>query len=297
VFALPLAIDAWPRLRRGDALSPGYVLLACWVAVYLAVFSLARTKLPSYVTPCYPALALATGCFIDRWTSGAIMGRALWRQLALAVLAGIGLVLAVAIPIAAHQYVPGEEWLGVVGIAACAGGVASWMLLRRERHLAAAATFAGAATIVLTFTFAVVAQRVDRHQAQYELLAAIERHSRDVRVAALGTLEPSWVFYSGRPVKELAASGRAEWLGTFAQIDSNWRPTPALGLDDLAADPDRWLLITTGRQLVDCQDRLPPGFEVLSQVPYFMKNDQLLLLGRRPVELSARESNPDKTSR
>ena len=36
----------------------GVVLALCWIGVYIGVFSIARTKLPSYVTPCYPALAM-----------------------------------------------------------------------------------------------------------------------------------------------------------------------------------------------------------------------------------------------
>ena len=35
--------------------------LLCWVGCYVSFFTLAATKLPNYVVPCYPALAVATG--------------------------------------------------------------------------------------------------------------------------------------------------------------------------------------------------------------------------------------------
>ncbi len=54
-FVLPLAIAALiKRLRAGDPLQGSYLLIACWAIVWFAVFSLARTKLPSYVLPAYP---------------------------------------------------------------------------------------------------------------------------------------------------------------------------------------------------------------------------------------------------
>ena len=49
---MPGLIDsAWRSLR----------FLACWAGLYVTFFTLAGTKLPSYVLPCYPALAVMTG--------------------------------------------------------------------------------------------------------------------------------------------------------------------------------------------------------------------------------------------
>ena len=43
----------------------GAILIACWIAVYFGFFSLCSTKLPSYVVPMYPALAIATALFLE----------------------------------------------------------------------------------------------------------------------------------------------------------------------------------------------------------------------------------------
>ena len=54
-------------LRRRDAWYDGCVLATCWFGVWFLFWSLCKTKLPHYLLPAYPALALLTACFIDRW--------------------------------------------------------------------------------------------------------------------------------------------------------------------------------------------------------------------------------------
>ena len=50
---------SWRPTIRGA----GTLLVLSWIAVWVGFFSLAGTKLPSYVVPAYPALALVTGSF------------------------------------------------------------------------------------------------------------------------------------------------------------------------------------------------------------------------------------------
>ena len=45
----------------------GVVLALCWFGTWFVLWSLVKTKLPHYLLPAYPALALLTACFIDRW--------------------------------------------------------------------------------------------------------------------------------------------------------------------------------------------------------------------------------------
>ncbi len=107
----------WGGSVASSPWSSGYVLAVCWIGVYVGLFSLARTKLPSYVTPCYPALALLTACFIQHWTRGAAAGWRGWPAGAIVTLGLVGLAIAVALPVAAAMFLPGEEWLGAVGLA------------------------------------------------------------------------------------------------------------------------------------------------------------------------------------
>ncbi|HJT77223.1 MAG TPA: glycosyltransferase family 39 protein, partial [Gemmataceae bacterium] len=89
------------RAGRGDAAPvPAEQRLAarllwCWVAVYFLAFSVVATKLPNYILPLYPPLALLTGWALDRWRRGAIEPRPWALRLSLAGLGltGAGLAL------------------------------------------------------------------------------------------------------------------------------------------------------------------------------------------------------------
>ena len=116
VFAAPVVTDVAARVRQRAPWSAGYVFALCWIGVYVGLFSLAQTKLASYVTPCYPALALLTACFVRHWTRGLAAGWRGWPAGAIVTLGLVGLVMAVALPLAAHRFLPGEEWLGLVGL-------------------------------------------------------------------------------------------------------------------------------------------------------------------------------------
>ena len=109
-------------------------LLIVWIAVVLILFSLASTKLPGYVTPLFPAMALLVGVELDRRLLEP--GRAPW----IAVIAGAVLLggLVSLLPVAgarigarvgaSHEArlltVPAAFWVGGYGIIALGAAVA-----------------------------------------------------------------------------------------------------------------------------------------------------------------------------
>src|SRR5690349_8315693 len=67
---LPLAIFHFVRgWRRGETGDGPAKFVLCWAGLFVGFFSLASTKLPSYVLPAYPAIAIIVAVFIDRWIS------------------------------------------------------------------------------------------------------------------------------------------------------------------------------------------------------------------------------------
>jgi 4-amino-4-deoxy-L-arabinose transferase-like glycosyltransferase len=290
IFALPLALDTALHLRRQvvgtlrvpwldgtrsvpttyDSIHPGYLLCACWIAVYVVLFSIARTKLPSYVTPCYPALAMLAGNYIDRFSrhSAAVAGR--WLVAAFACLALVGVAIAAGIPVLAKQQLPGEEWLGLIGLIPLTGGVACIGLAVVRSYRAAAGVLALTAVSFAALLFAVATDRIDRHQHNHVLLKAIYARSGQPRLAAYKVLEPTWIFYGGQPIHEFTAgpahvsSHPAQEAATFLATDSNA------------------FLITTEQKAAELTSLLPPEIEILERVPYFLKRNQnLVLLGHR----------------
>ena len=281
VFAIPLAIDTALQIRRRDRFHAGYLFCVCWLGVYVAIFSLARTKLPSYVTPCYPALALLVGDYVDRWSrqSAAVAGR--WLPAAFGCLALVGAAIAVAVPMAARHYLPGEEWLGLLGLTPVAGGIACLGLAFVRNYRAAAGVFGATAVAFVTLLFAVGAQRVDQHQLNHVLFRTIHAHSRQPQIGAYKVLEPSWVFYGGHSIREFNGATRESAREAARQAAAF-----------LAHSPDAYL-ITTAERHKELSALLPPDVGVLEQAPYFLKNDQLVVLSRRqPTAELSRNVSP-----
>lgn len=90
--------------------------VACWAGLYIGFFSLS-TKLPEpYVLPAYPVLAPLTGKLIDEWLRSPSLVPKLWFRLAIYMPAVVGVALAIGLPIMASHLLPGEQWLGVLGV-------------------------------------------------------------------------------------------------------------------------------------------------------------------------------------
>jgi 4-amino-4-deoxy-L-arabinose transferase-like glycosyltransferase len=268
IFAIPLVIDTVLQIRRRDRFHAGYLLAACWIGVFVVLFSLARTKLPSYVTPCYPALALLAGDYIDRWSrqSAAVAGR--WLVAAFTCLAFVGIAVAVAVPMVVRRYLPGEEWLGLLGLVPLAGGVACIGLVAARSFKPAAATLAATAISFVTMLFAIGTEQIDRHQASHRLWEAIYARSADPQIASYKVLEPSWVFYGGRFIREFGSTlGAASRESVAAH---------------LAQSPDAFV-ITTEERLAELSPGLPFNVGVVAMAPYFLKQgEKLVVLGNLP---------------
>jgi 4-amino-4-deoxy-L-arabinose transferase-like glycosyltransferase len=219
VFLGPTAWHAWKRLRRGEeTASPSLrdsravrQFLLCWLAVWFMFFTLVRTKLPNYILPVYPAMALLTASFLDDWRRGRITLPAWVMPTSLCFLALTGIGVSVVLLIAGDaihvesvhgRRLPGLEggaWLGGVFLAGAAA--AGWCLHRRRRGGLIGCT----AAVGILFAAAVAfwgVEVVDRFKAPRALIQAMpEDHTRrEVRVAALDYFQPSLVFYCQREV-------------------------------------------------------------------------------------------------
>lgn len=194
--------------------------LACWAVAYLVVFSAAATKLPNYVYPMYPALAILAARFLVGWRDGLLaVPRAVIRVGAAGVLVGGAAVGGLFV--FADRSLPGlAAWAALGLVPAAAGAGMLWCLRRDDRGGAVTAAAAGAVAFIglaAVFPPAVV----DRHKAPAELVRAsgVGDPGRELRLASLGWFQPSVVFYAGRRVERLSRpDAAAEFLAT---------PTPA----------------------------------------------------------------------
>lgn len=202
----PTVVDIVRRVRRHDAWRDGCVLALCWFGVWFVFWSICKTKLPHYLLPAYPALALLTACFIDRWqTEPASLGRWWLRNAWISmILAGVGIVIV--IPFVAAIYLPGEVLLGFVGLILVFGGGWCWQKTSRGEHEKALIGLAVTAVVFLTSTFGFAVLAVDRHQNAKPMIAAIRDDSGAEAsdpvppVAAYCFFRESMVYYAGHPV-------------------------------------------------------------------------------------------------
>jgi hypothetical protein len=206
-----------------------YRFLLCWFAAYLVFFSAAATKLPNYVLPLYPALALLTARFLTRWQSGELAvprwlmpaGVAALAFTAAAVTGGLlvaGDVVKV-LPRGARLF-PGLGPWAAIGLVPLLTAGATALALRagnRRRFVRAAAVGAVAFT---GLSAAFPARAVDPYKAPRDLVRAsgVSDPARDLRLAHCDWFQPSLVWYARREVKEMPS---AEKVAEFLAV-----PTP-----------------------------------------------------------------------
>ncbi|MEM7478134.1 MAG: glycosyltransferase family 39 protein [Planctomycetota bacterium] len=299
IFAGPTVFETLHRLRVQSEQQAAYVFLACWVCVWVGAFSIAQTKLPSYVTPCYPALALLTAGFVHHWLANSTTVRDIWPKLSLLCLGLAGIGLMVGLPVAAYLFLPGEQWLGAVGLIPLVGAIVAYYLYRNEAPQKVAITLGCTTTAFIVAVFAGVMVQADSHQNNRDLLAAMNARSSNPNLASFRVLESSWVFYANRPVVELFAVNEEDPNHDSAQASElrseNWHPHPKLSVQTFFEQRDEPYLITTREHWESTLEKaISDQVEIVAETGYFLKQDEsLVLLGKRQVSQQANAAQQD----
>ncbi|MFM8891528.1 MAG: ArnT family glycosyltransferase, partial [Planctomycetia bacterium] len=245
-------------------------LLACWAGVWMAVLSCAGTKLPGYIWPAYPALAMATGLFLADWARGA--ARFSWprssragdvrvesgvvMRLAWCILGATGPLLGLALAVGTRRIAPGNEWLGLLGLVPVVAAVAAWRSQTAGRPWRSLAAVAVGGCLLVTLAASVGAERISRAQGSRALVAALDRPAHAFRWACLWNVPPSLVFYTGERIERLSTPDEVAAL--------------------LARHADARVVIDS-RQHAVVAAVLPPGSGVLARVPTLTGREYLLL--------------------
>jgi len=283
IFLSPSALEFKRRWREQHSSRPADILLCSWFVVWVGFFSLASTKFPHYVVPAYPALALFTAGFLDRWTQedgiyGKIARNAAWLTVAVA---GVGILIIV--PIVAREYLQGEPYLGLAGLPLIGGAVLCAYFAERRQISRALTSLTATAMAFLLALFGVAAIRVDCHQNTVALAETIHRFSPDgdVRIGAWHYFRPGLVYYCNERIEKLANADAA-----IAFLHENSGPA---------------FLVTSENDFRQFADALPKGIAVLDRSPWFLKSgEHVVLLGRpsfrREAQPSAVSAKPETTN-
>ena len=266
VFLVPALLQVRGQVSESRRQAAAIVFCLTWIVVVVGLFSLAKTKLPSYVTPCYPALAVLVGNVIQRWIAGNLIISERWLRWSMATIITAGLAATLSIKLLTDRYLPGDGWLSSIGLVLVVGGCSAiacefWL---RSPAKAAAVSF-GSGLLFSLLLFGLGPTAADRHQQSHLLLGTL-RDSQPEEIAAWRCMEPSWVFYLGRPIRELE-----EWREAVEFISHDHRT-----------------LIIRAEDYANLAGRLPADVEVLGESPRFLRDETLLTLGRRTDGLSRR---------
>jgi 4-amino-4-deoxy-L-arabinose transferase-like glycosyltransferase len=275
IFMVPMFLDWYRGLRRQDAWCVGYLLIACWLGVFFVFWSICKTKLPHYLLPAYPALALATGAFIDRWLALPQRVNRWWFRVALGIAVVVGFGISIAVPLAASIYAPGEEPLGLIGLVLVFGGGLSLYFLERDRPRPVMVCYAVTSVALLLAVFGLGTARIDRYQFAKPLVDQVRAHCPGgPQMAGYRFTQESVVYYAAQPVPYFEDSDE---LRTF--LDSS---------------KDAYVL-TTDRHAQQLLAEFPGEFDEVTRRNRFLRSEQVVVLARRDAmsipQTAAKTSN------
>ena len=228
-------------IRRSDVPATRFLLAwagACWLLVEIV-----PTKLPHYVLPAYPPLAMlaATWLLSPREENGARWQPVLFWLAAVQFMVGAA-VLAAAPVLLPRLYGSGAAWwLVALAVAGAVIALAALAAHVRRMPLAAAACSALAVLVLYPTITVGAAPRLDELWVSPRAAAMIARnaHPGDPPPVLAGYTEPSLVFLLGTDTRLTDGTGAAEvgaYQGGLALIADKERPAFLAHLAEIEAD-------------------------------------------------------------
>ena len=223
---------------------PAARFLLAWAGACWLMFEVVPTKLPNYILPVYPALAMMAGAFI---LAPAEPDAPMWRRRIMPIVSSVQFILgagllAAGIVILPRLYGAGTTWdlaaaSGVIAVLAIA---AVTLMLRGSKSMAIAFSTVTAIVAMATLTLDVI-PRLDRLVISPHEAALVARHRRpgDPPPVLAGYTEPSAVFLLGTETRLTKGYGAAEMgaeQGGLALIEDGQRPAFLARLAELEAD-------------------------------------------------------------
>jgi len=210
--------------RRGD---PAMRYLLCWSGAVWVLFELVPTKLPHYILPAWPPLALMAALWATRPQT---RGERRWER-GFRYLACVQFGLVAAALAAVCVFLPGRlggafGWplLAGAAIGVAAAGAAVVAMLRRRVTAATLLAICSALAFYFLLAFGVVPQlQALWLSPRAAALVAANRRAHDPPVALAGYVEPSLVFLLGSDTRIEPAAAAATQRG-LALVESRGAP-------------------------------------------------------------------------
>jgi 4-amino-4-deoxy-L-arabinose transferase-like glycosyltransferase len=245
------------RKAPGDAeerFRPRLLLLA-WVLFILLFFTKSHSKLPGYIVPVFPGLALLVGYYLD-------IGPRRCRMLAAGLTALLGVAFLALVPFMERfARRPGEDliyaayqpWVLAAGLVLLIGGLLALLYARqmvRDLSVLVLAVAGFGATQLMMAGF----EPIGRARAGVDMLPAMQAAGAfdpATQVYSVGLYEQSLTFYLGRPVtlvefEDEFAFGLQQqpqlWIPSMSEFVRRWREDAAAGRRSVAVIRPEFIL-------------------------------------------------------
>ena len=219
-----LVQSLWQGVRKeGSGFQPKMVLLI-WAAFIFVFFSISDSKLPSYILPIFPAIALLIGCYLQQ-----ISRRTFMINAGLLLLTGVaGLALLNRLPRLSQAafdlplyraYMP---WIAAAAGIAIWGGITALVLARRNVRAATAALAVAGYCAVQALMLG--HDPLGRYAAGIDYVAAVTAElTPQTTIYAVDRYEQALPFYLRRTMTLVAHSDELEF--GLQQQPALWIPT------------------------------------------------------------------------
>ena len=214
----PFAALAFPWVRRNWR-APAVLFLMSWLAPGWLLFELVPTKLPHYVLPLYPAIAIAIAMAFEQ---GALNVAARWKRAVLWLAPAVSVLVPVAALGLSFWFKTAIAWQFVpaAGAALALAVFAVRALLARDTArlmqlgpvLAFAVALVAWSSVLTTAAFEPFAISPRLAQARANAIAASAGACPALAPATAGYREPSLVFLTATSLFMTAGAGAAEFL-------------------------------------------------------------------------------------
>lgn len=201
IFLPTALVEIVRRIRGGMKDADSDLFLACWALTWLVFFSIAQTKLPNYILPIYPAVAVIVARSLIGWMRTAPECRRNFL-LECRFLALVGAVMIGGVWVAMSILLPAEQPLALLGVIPIATAALAFRLARKEqREQAVMICAAGAALLAIGITGWAPVELAPYQDSPFFAAAARDAAGGETpAVASYEVFEPSLVFYHGRKV-------------------------------------------------------------------------------------------------
>lgn len=197
-----------------------YRFLLCWAGSYLVFFSIAATKLPNYIAPLYPAVAILTARMLMLWQARQVQPARWVMPLATGSVGLVGVIVAVAllivggvlaVPAKGLRVLPDMAPWAALGLVPLTGAIAMAIALHRQQRQAYVTAMTLSALVFIGLLAAFPTVVIDRYKAPKALVAEAGAQVTDheARLGSLDYTQPSVTFYAGRRVERLFSADAA----------------------------------------------------------------------------------------